>query len=98
VEIINLRLTAVGKIPKTLLAQEEPARYSPDKAVKGERNVYFPEFQGRVPTKIYDSSLLKPGHSISGPAIIEAVTTTIVICPGDKASVDDFGNIILEVS
>ncbi|MGB9834952.1 MAG: hydantoinase/oxoprolinase family protein, partial [bacterium] len=97
VEIINLRLTAVGRIPKTLLAQEKPAGYSFEKAIKGERDVYFPEFQGRVPTKIYDSSLLKPGHSITGPAIVEAVTTTIVICPGDRASVDDFGNIILEV-
>ncbi|MEM3449007.1 MAG: hydantoinase/oxoprolinase family protein [Nitrososphaerota archaeon] len=98
VEIINLRLTAMGRIPKTLLAHEEPAEYPVEKAVKGERNVYFPEFRGRILTKIYDSALLRPGHSIMGPAIVEAVTTTVVVCPSDKVFVDEFGNLILEVN
>ncbi|MCR4429218.1 MAG: hydantoinase/oxoprolinase family protein [Caldiserica bacterium] len=97
VEIINVRLTAIGKIPKTPIAKEEIADYPVEKALKGQREVYFPEFKGRIITNIFDSSKLRPGHSFFGPAIVEAITTTIVVCPNDKAFVDDYGNLIVEV-
>jgi len=41
VETINLRLTAVGKIPKTTIAREKPADYPVEKALKGERGCIF---------------------------------------------------------
>jgi N-methylhydantoinase A len=47
---------------------------------------------GYQETPIYPGSDLKPGHEISGPAIVEETFTTIVVYPGWKARVDDAGD------
>ncbi len=38
------------------------------------------------------------GNRLAGPAIIEQVDSTIIIPPGQKAYVDRFGNVIIEVA
>lgn len=96
-ETINVRVTVIGRVPKTPLAKESSATGPAEEALKGSRDVYFAEYQSRVPTPIYDSARLKPGHTFLGPAIVEAVTTSIVVCPGDRATIDAYGNVILEV-
>ena len=35
--------------------------------------------------------------SFEGPAIVETAGSTIVIHPGNEASVDDYGNVIIEL-
>jgi len=97
VETINIRLTIIGRVPKTPLAKELAAAQPAAEAIKGSRQVFFAEYQSRVDTPLYDAAKLQPGHHFSGPAIIEAVTTSIVVCPGDEVLVDDYGNVILEV-
>lgn len=45
-----------------------------------------------VDTAVYHADDLVPGVILSGPAIIEAPTTTILIGAGDRVTVDpDFG-------
>ena len=34
---------------------------------------------------------LAPGHTLEGPAIVEAETTTVVLNAGDRASVNELG-------
>jgi N-methylhydantoinase A len=34
---------------------------------------------------------LQPGHSVIGPAIIEAETTTVVVAAGDRVTVNTLG-------
>ncbi len=97
VETINIRLTIIGRVPKTPLAKELAAAAPAAEAIKGSRQVFFAEYQSRVDTPLYDAAKLQPGHHFSGPAIIEAATTSIVVCPGDEVLVDDYGNVILEV-
>lgn len=48
--------------------------------------------QGFQDTPIFRGDRLRPGHEISGPAIIEETFTTIVVYPGWKAHVDDAGD------
>ena len=64
-------------------------------AVKhGKRNAFF---RGRfVATPIYDGPSMAPGHEVAGPAIIEEPFTTIVVYPGQRATVDRFGNYVIE--
>jgi N-methylhydantoinase A/oxoprolinase/acetone carboxylase beta subunit len=38
------------------------------------------------------------GNKISGPAVIEEVTTTILLCPNDTALIDKLGNVIITVN
>jgi N-methylhydantoinase A len=50
-------------------------------------------FGGRfVATPVYDGPRLTPGQTILGPAIVEEPFTTIVVYPGQRAGVDQFGN------
>jgi N-methylhydantoinase A len=48
--------------------------------------------RGYALTDIFLGSALKPGHELTGPAIIEETFTTIVVYPGWKAQVDDAGD------
>ncbi|HEX9013786.1 MAG TPA: hypothetical protein VF813_09730, partial [Anaerolineaceae bacterium] len=97
-ESINIRLTATGRIQKTPLTNWPAGGPDARKALKPSRQAYFAEAGGWVSTHIYDGSLLKEGNQIEGPAIIEEVTTTIVISPNDCAWIDRLGNVVIEVN
>ena len=94
VELVNLRLTAVGKIGKPQL-HELSTNGAPGSAEKGRRQVYFAESDGFVDCPIYDRYRLRPGEIIAGPAIVEEFDSTTVIHPGYVARVDKFGNMLL---
>ena len=94
-ESINVRLTATGTIPKTPLEPWPNGGEDASAAIKASRPVYFGEWQD---TRIYDGSRLLVGNRIEGPAIVEEVTTTIVIFPDDWAEVDRLGNLIIHVN
>ena len=93
-EVVNLRLRQVGLTPKPQLTplpqSEEPVGH----AQKGEREVYFRS--GPAVCPVYDRSQLGPGHSFPGPAIVEEWTSTILIRPGQMATVDAYGNIVIK--
>jgi N-methylhydantoinase A/oxoprolinase/acetone carboxylase beta subunit len=65
------------------------------RAIKETRPVYFGAW---LETPIYDGSKLLAGNQFQGPAIIEEVTTTIVVFPNDRAEVDRLGNVVIHVN
>jgi N-methylhydantoinase A len=67
-------------------------------ARKGSRRVYFPESGGFVDCPVHDRYRLGAGVPVSGPAVIEERETTAVLLPGDRARVDDHGNLIIHVA
>jgi N-methylhydantoinase A len=84
----GLRLKAVAVEEKP--AFPRVARKSAGSARLGARKAFF---RGRfVPTPVYDGPKLTPGQAILGPAIVEEPFTTIVVYPGQRATVDAFGN------
>jgi len=48
--------------------------------------------EGYQQTPVFLGTDLRPGHEISGPAIVEETFTTIVVYPGWRARVDDAGD------
>jgi N-methylhydantoinase A len=63
-------------------------------AHKANRQVFFAnEWRD---TMIYDRLALPVGAVIEGPAILEQPDTTVLVDPGLKATVDAFGNTIIE--
>ncbi len=81
VEVVNIESTLFGRIDKPKapkLAAGGPAA----KALKGYRKAIFEASGKATRTPIYDGGKLGAGASLAGPAIIEEVTTTIVIEPG----------------
>jgi N-methylhydantoinase A len=87
---VSLKATAVESKP----ALPTPPRSRKPPGKRGKRNAFF---RGRfVATPIYDGPSMAPGHKVAGPAIIEEPFTTIVVYPGQRATVDRFGNYVIE--
>ena len=101
IQLVNLRLTAIGRFESLELShgagRDEGAANDggAEDARKGARPVWFRQ-GGRRDCAIYDSAKLGVGDDISGPAVIEAVDTTIVIPPGWRARVNAAGHILME--
>ncbi|MBX3069309.1 MAG: hydantoinase/oxoprolinase family protein [Thermomicrobiales bacterium] len=93
VEIVNVRVTAIGTIGKPSLARltTPPASAQP----KGERPVWFAQTGGFSPTPIYDRYTIGEGAILTGPAIVEEIDSTTVILPGYAARVDAYGNLMI---
>ena len=67
-------------------------------AEKGEREVRFVDGGDAVPCRVFDRYRLKPGAEIVGPAIVEERESTIAIGPSGRARVDEFLNVIVDVT
>ena len=85
VQLVNLRLTALGRQPALALA----APHRPDQAREGTREIWFPGGARRCPVLWREA--LAPGAAIPGPAVIEALDSTTVLPPGWIARVDAQG-------
>jgi len=86
VQLVNLRLTAVGRLPMAPFAQ------TPDPGRVGEtsRDVWFME-TGFVRVPVLWRGGLVPGIALDGPMVIEAVDSTVVLPRGWRAAVDVAG-------
>lgn len=94
-EIVNLHLTAFGKVLKPELKRLTSTSRDAQEAYKETRPVYF-EDSGWVETKVYYRSLFGQGMKISGPAIVEEPSASTVIYPDQSLTVDEYGNLIIE--
>ncbi len=88
VQLVNLRLTALGRLPDLVLAQRGNAAMARERR----RDVWFGGF---VETPVHWRDGLVAGMEIAGPAIIEAMDSTTVVPPGWRARVDEHGYISL---
>jgi N-methylhydantoinase A len=93
VELLNLRLTAIGATRKPTLKREPRRSASCQKAFKGRRNAYLGERFVTVP--VYDGERLGHGNRLAGPAIIESINTTVVVPRGWRAQYDALGSCVL---
>ena len=95
IEILTLRVAAIGSMLKPRMTQIEPVATS--KPQRTDRDVYFEETDDFQRTPIYERSTLEKDMSIVGPGIIEEMDSTTVVRPGQTALIDDFGNICLKL-
>jgi N-methylhydantoinase A len=93
VELLNLRLSAIGVTRKPALEREPRRTASCARALKGRRNIYVGDRFAKVP--VYDGDRLVHGNRLAGPAIIESVNTTIVVPRDWSAQYDGLGNCLL---
>lgn len=94
-EIINIRLTAHGRLRKPS-APDHPEGDASPPAPADERMVWF-DPEAPVLTPVFDRSDLRPGHAVAGPAVIEQLDATSLVFPGDHARVDRHLNLRIEL-
>ena len=93
VEVVNIESTSMAA--STSRRRRSCERATLAKALKGHRKAIFEASGKATRTPIYDGAKLGAGASIAGPAIIEEVTTTIVIEPGWTAKLDASGSYVI---
>ena len=96
VEFVTLRVTARGHLESARAAPLSRDVDNPAGAIRRQRQVYFDDSEGFVSCDIYHREQLAPGSTIDGPAILENVDSTVVIDPGWRARIDDYGNCIAQ--
>ena len=94
VEIVNFQVTAVALIAKPAWKRFErtDAPAKPHEA----RQAYFSAGDARE-VSVFRRSNLQPGMRIEGPAIVEEQTSTTVLYPGQRAEVDEYLNVEIEL-
>jgi len=90
-ELINVRLSAVGITDKPRSVAGERAGSDPSASRKGQRRAHVPETGRFAEIPVYDGHMLKPGNRITGPALVEQVNTTLFISGDFDAVVDLHG-------
>lgn len=92
IEVVNLRLVGIGLMdrieadifPEPVTSQPTPIKVS---------RVFF--YNTEQDTNIYNRNDLAYGHSFTGPAIIEELSSTTVVPPGYSVNVDKYHNLII---
>lgn len=97
VTIAILKLRGISGRRPLRLVEREPSSESPAQALKRTRQAYFKDSGGFIDTPCYYSDRLQPGNAITGPALIEAPDTTVVVPPGAKLAVDAYENYLISV-
>jgi len=97
VEIYGLRVIGLGLIDKPEFPKLGTMT-GLDAARAGARPVYFGEAGGFLDAAVYHRLALPAGTAFDGPAIVEQMDSTVVVPPGWRATVDDYGNIVLRMT
>ena len=92
VVLVNLRLSVVGVMKA--IPSELPVTTVYELQLKAQRRVYLDEW---VDVPVYNMDRLSAGTRISGPAIVESRTTTILLLDDDHATVTATGWLDIEV-
>ena len=97
VQLVNFHLVAIVDVPKPELAKRKVADRKLTETILHKRQVDFDQ-HGIHEATIYDGLKLDPGVKLSGPAVIQEPSVTLVLSPGHRVVVDDFGNYHIHLS
>lgn len=96
IEIVNLRLRAVGRVSRPMMPRIPIEGEDPSESFIEPRP--FVQDNGEVtPEAFYNGERLRPGNVIHGPAVSVYEDTTVYLPRGDRARVDEYLNLMVEV-
>lgn len=98
IEIVNIRVTGLGSMPK-IKKQQLNHPYSLEEALlkTGETIFNIDGALEKVETKFYQREQIPIGIEFQGPCIVLQKDTTTVIPPNCTACIEKFGNMIIKV-
>jgi N-methylhydantoinase A len=93
VEIVSYRVRGIGKVPPVEMPRFARAGTSLADALRETRRV---RFDGEtIDCPVYQREKLDVGLRVAGPAVLDQLDCTTVICPGQVARVDEWKNLIV---
>jgi N-methylhydantoinase A len=98
VELVNIRLTGIGRLfeldhaPVTGATRAEALTAEAEVAFRVDGSI------DRLPTAVYDRELLPVGEEIPGPAIVTQLDSTMLVPPGSVFARDAVGNLRIRLS
>ncbi|PIE13971.1 MAG: 5-oxoprolinase [Rhodobacterales bacterium] len=94
VEVVNVESTIAGHVdkPRKMTIAAGQGAHS---ALKGTREMVFDADGSITDTPVYDGAKMGAGDKLHGPAVIEEVTTTIVIEPGWSVDLHETGTYVI---
>ena len=96
VEVVNIRVRVTSETEHIEIPQSPGRVGDGSQGVLKTRKVLFDQHPFKTP--VYDRSLLRPGDTFAGPAVIAEYSATTVIPPECEARVDTFNNIVIAVN
>jgi N-methylhydantoinase A len=96
VEIVAMRAIGTGRTVRARL-DRRPAEASGTPADSGSRRIYQGPHDAPVEAPVVRGADIQPGHTLTGPVIVDAADTTIWIPAGTVARMDGFGTFDLEI-
>ena len=96
IESLHWRIAATGNRP----APEGRLAQQPTEILKARstRMAYMASVNAEVETEVYQGDALAAGDQLTGPAIVEFATTTVVVNPEDKLTVQADGSSLLTIA
>jgi N-methylhydantoinase A len=94
-EFLTFRLKVTTPPRPLTMAAGAKGASSVETARRGSRACLFNGGAARVDTPSYDWDRMEPGHSVTGPALIDDKTTTVLVVPGFVCEVDAYCNLVL---
>jgi N-methylhydantoinase A len=97
-ELVTLRVSVfaqIGKpaLPRIAVGNAEP----PADARRPSRPVVIDDGDAPVACAVFDRARLLAGNVIAGPAIVEEAASSTLIGPHDRAGVDEYGHLVIEL-
>lgn len=89
-----------GETPVTQpeLYEHQDERSDASDAVIDTKPIHFASEGSRIETDVYDFDDLLPGQTINGPGVVLTPITSIVVNPGDRAQIDRYQNIQIDIA
>jgi N-methylhydantoinase A len=96
IDLVNCRVIANG-VPRPAPPVAPLGPPDASLAMRGARLVWLPGATTPVGVTVYDGERLAPGMKLAGPALVERRDTSILVPAGDRARVEAFGDMLIEI-
>jgi N-methylhydantoinase A/oxoprolinase/acetone carboxylase beta subunit len=94
VEIVNIRVKAVGTTKKIMIKRLPPKDKDPERAFMKKQAIHYNRKTGKA--SVFKRALLATGNEINGPALIADSESTTFLPPSYSLKVDGFLNLIIQ--
>lgn len=97
-QLVSLRVSVIGHMSKpTLPRVPQGTATPPTEARRASRPAIVDESERATDCPVFDRMLLLAGNIIDGPAIIEEPASSTFMGSGDRATVNEYGHLVIDL-